>query len=290
MLTDSLTLEAVAVDNAIQQARLEAAAVRRLSALGAAAAARLDAGGAISALTGSRAAITEALGDFEPMMAVALLAAHLAGWKTAQEAAAWKESMLLFGTPDMNIAKQALRGKLAPSPQAMRRLRTEYGASAARTLRQLGKTAQQGFGRAVRRAVAAGEPSEQAAQDYAEGLDEAGEAAPHVLETVFRTHMNMAYSAGKWGAAFAPNSGVWGWTYLTMRDDRVRWEHRSLDGVRLTKEDPLWGRIFPPNGWNCRCWVVEVWETGSAKRRRIVRPRHIDVAPEWQFNPGAFFS
>ncbi len=46
--------------------------------------------------------------------------------------------------------------------------------------------------------------------------------------------------------------------YRTAKDDRVRPEHADLDGVTLPADDPFWAEFYPPNGWNCRCTVVQV--------------------------------
>lgn len=46
------------------------------------------------------------------------------------------------------------------------------------------------------------------------------------------------------------------WEYTTARDERVREAHRLLDGVTLPWNDPRWKKIYPPNGWRCRCIVV----------------------------------
>lgn len=45
------------------------------------------------------------------------------------------------------------------------------------------------------------------------------------------------------------------WQYVTAGDDRVREEHRKLNGVILEVKDPRWDKIYPPNGWKCRCRV-----------------------------------
>lgn len=45
------------------------------------------------------------------------------------------------------------------------------------------------------------------------------------------------------------------WEYLTVADGRVREEHRKLHGVILPAVDRIWDKIYPPNGWNCRCRV-----------------------------------
>lgn len=46
------------------------------------------------------------------------------------------------------------------------------------------------------------------------------------------------------------------WEYHTAGDDKVRPEHALLDGIILPANDPRWDKIFPPNGWKCRCYVV----------------------------------
>ena len=48
------------------------------------------------------------------------------------------------------------------------------------------------------------------------------------------------------------------WKYVTAGDDRVREEHRALDGVVLPVTSRYWDKIFPPNGWKCRCHVSPV--------------------------------
>ena len=46
------------------------------------------------------------------------------------------------------------------------------------------------------------------------------------------------------------------WEYKTVYDGKVREEHLKLHGVILPESDPRWNKIYPPNGWRCRCWVV----------------------------------
>ena len=46
------------------------------------------------------------------------------------------------------------------------------------------------------------------------------------------------------------------WEYRTMDDDKVREEHKKLHGIILPANDPRWNKIYPPNGWKCRCYVV----------------------------------
>jgi len=44
--------------------------------------------------------------------------------------------------------------------------------------------------------------------------------------------------------------------YRTQQDSAVRDEHAILHGLRLPVDDPFWSKFWPPNGWNCRCFVV----------------------------------
>ena len=46
------------------------------------------------------------------------------------------------------------------------------------------------------------------------------------------------------------------WEYKTVGDNKVRHEHQILNGLILPANDPRWMKIFPPNGWNCRCYIV----------------------------------
>ena len=41
-------------------------------------------------------------------------------------------------------------------------------------------------------------------------------------------------------------------------DARVRRTHQKLHGITLPITSKFWDKYFPPNGWNCRCTVVQV--------------------------------
>lgn len=65
------------------------------------------------------------------------------------------------------------------------------------------------------------------------------------------------------------------WEYKTIGDDKVREEHVRLDGIILPANDPRWRKIWPPNGWKCRCYIVprlkhEVTNEKIEESRRIV--------------------
>jgi len=46
------------------------------------------------------------------------------------------------------------------------------------------------------------------------------------------------------------------WMYKTVGDMKVREAHVELNGLILPANHPAWKKLFPPNGWRCRCYVV----------------------------------
>lgn len=46
------------------------------------------------------------------------------------------------------------------------------------------------------------------------------------------------------------------WFYRTAGDELVRNSHRLLEDLVLAHDDPAWEKLFPPNGWRCRCYIV----------------------------------
>lgn len=51
--------------------------------------------------------------------------------------------------------------------------------------------------------------------------------------------------------------------YRTVGDSRVRPEHAALNGVVKPIDDPFWKTYYPPNGWRCRCTVMNTAEKVS---------------------------
>ena len=66
-----------------------------------------------------------------------------------------------------------------------------------------------------------------------------------------------AQMAAKW-ENFMKDGDRYNLQYRTAGDDKVRPEHAALDRVTLPITDTFWEEYYPPNGWNCRCTVVQV--------------------------------
>lgn len=73
--------------------------------------------------------------------------------------------------------------------------------------------------------------------------------------TEYDTAYNSALSTSRYRQMLKLKDGAPYWEYVTARDERVRESHRGLDGVILRYDDERWQKIYPPNGWRCRCVV-----------------------------------
>lgn len=49
--------------------------------------------------------------------------------------------------------------------------------------------------------------------------------------------------------------------YQTVGDEQVRHSHAILDGKIIPIADDFWNTYYPPNGWGCRCDVIQLDET-----------------------------
>lgn len=80
------------------------------------------------------------------------------------------------------------------------------------------------------------------------------------LETVFRTNVQTAYGAGRFQQLTEPAViALRPWVqYRTAGDNRVRENHRALDGVIFDASSSEWHAIAPPCGFNCRCSFVSL--------------------------------
>ena len=100
-----------------------------------------------------------------------------------------------------------------------------------------------------------------------------------------------ATMAAKW-EQFAEDGDRYYLQYRTAHDDKVRPEHAALDGVTLPMSDPFWETYYPPNGWNCRCSVVQVRKqkyTATDHSEAMSRGEEAlsgDKLGMFRFNPG----
>lgn len=82
--------------------------------------------------------------------------------------------------------------------------------------------------------------------------------SPWRLETIFRTNMQAAYAAGHWQEIAAQADLAPFLMYDAVDDFRTREAHRAWDRKVLPVSSAWWKTHYPPNGWNCRCGVIQL--------------------------------
>lgn len=81
------------------------------------------------------------------------------------------------------------------------------------------------------------------------------------LDTIFRTNMQTAYAAGQWQKIWEQSEIAPYLMYDAIDDLRTRAAHREWDKTILPFSSPWWKTHYPPNGWNCRCGVIQLDES-----------------------------
>jgi len=111
------------------------------------------------------------------------------------------------------------------------------------------------------------------------------------LRSEYNFVASSAQMASKW-ERFMADGDRYNLQYRTQKDDKVRPEHAALDGVTLPPSDSFWEEFYPPNGWNCRCTVVQVRKSKYTETPHDEAMRLGDDALQrdtkgiFRFNPG----
>jgi SPP1 gp7 family putative phage head morphogenesis protein len=106
----------------------------------------------------------------------------------------------------------------------------------------------------------------------------------HWLRTEMTQAHNTAEAASKW-QQFEAEKDVFPYLrYDTAGDQRVRESHKLLDGIIKPVDDPFWDTHAAPNGWNCRCELLQESEAVPTADEDITLPD--DIPESMQFNPG----
>jgi len=113
--------------------------------------------------------------------------------------------------------------------------------------------------RALDSAIENGDDFDDFKRDVGERLADAwGNERPGALETVFRTNVLGAYSAGRYAIYSAPAAKE-ARPYLrfdAIHDDRTDDDCEACDDTVLPQDDPWWARNTPPLHFQCRCQVT----------------------------------
>ena len=207
------------------------------------------------------------------------------------------------------LAKQAYEGKIDPRDLNADLIRQTY--------QELGTGAAKGYGKGFQVIGDDGKPNDavirmrrnlfrfSGAKSYAqlvelnEKLEKDGKVRPwdeflaealalnerynvNHLQAEYQTAKQAGYHAANWEVYVRDQERFPNLKYKTQGDDRVRDEHRQLDGIIAPIDSTFWARYYPPNGWRCRCYVVQ----SAEKPSKDIPDEVPEVKQEFRLNVG----
>lgn len=95
------------------------------------------------------------------------------------------------------------------------------------------------------------------------------------LRTIFDTNMRTAHAAGHWAAIQRTKRAFPYLQYIQIDRPTKRHDHTRFHDKIWRVDDPIWLRIYPPNGFFCGCHVIQRTEGWMTRNKR-----EVDPAPE----------
>jgi hypothetical protein len=128
---------------------------------------------------------------------------------------------------------------------------------------------------------------------------------------IYEANLRTAYQAGRWKQMRDPDvlrlRPYWRYIHGDLRTPKTpRPDHVALHGLVLLATDPIWRKIYPPNGWFCTCGVQNLSQRELEKLGKTgpdatpvlgtgeevmpdgtVMPTTNGIDPGWDHAPGA---
>ncbi|ANT39906.1 Phage (Mu-like) virion morphogenesis protein [Rhodovulum sp. P5] len=96
--------------------------------------------------------------------------------------------------------------------------------------------------------------------------------SPRRLRTIYDTNMRTAHAAGHWARIQRTKQAFPYLHYIQVERPSKREEHARFHDHIWRVDDPIWRRIYPPNGWYCGCHVIQRTEGWMRRNGRSVSP------------------
>lgn len=106
------------------------------------------------------------------------------------------------------------------------------------------------------------------------------------LETIFRTNLQSAYQVGRYQQMMEVADMRPYWQYHAIMDSVTRPTHAAQNGKIVKANDPYWDEWYPPNGFNCRCYVTTLSERQVAGKTISTRKPREKADEGWRYNVG----
>lgn len=92
------------------------------------------------------------------------------------------------------------------------------------------------------------------------------------LRTIFDTNMRTAHAAGHWARIQRTKRAFPYLEYVQIERPTKRHDHARFHGKIWHVDDPVWQRIYPPNGYFCGCTVRQLTEGQMKREGKTVSP------------------
>ncbi len=131
-----------------------------------------------------------------------------------------------------------------------------------------------------------------------------GRSTPSRIKIIFDTNMRTARAAGQWKRIDRTKATLPFLQYALGPSVKHRPEHVGWAGTILPVDDLFWNTHMPPNGWGCKCHVIQMGDAeaqrlgGKTKRPSVrtvpyrnpstgkVERVQVGIDPGWNYNPG----
>jgi SPP1 gp7 family putative phage head morphogenesis protein len=146
---------------------------------------------------------------------------------------------------------------------------------------------------AVSKAIAEGTTQAEFNKDFAASIEsqwEPKQSRAWRARVVYETNLRTSYAAGRYKQLTDMKDTHPYWQYKHGGSRSPRQEHLALDGVVVRADDPWWDTHYPPNGWNCTCYVRALSYDDVRRMGLSVTesPKPMDGLDEhWAYAPGA---
>lgn len=105
----------------------------------------------------------------------------------------------------------------------------------------------------------------------------------HRLRVIFDTNMRTSMAAGRWARLWRNRDAFPYLAYHQIDRPTRRLNHKRFDGGVWRIDDPIWERIYPPNGWFCGCSVEPITQ-GQIDRGSFTLSPPLDLDEVEWFN------
>jgi uncharacterized protein with gpF-like domain len=131
-----------------------------------------------------------------------------------------------------------------------------------------------------------------------------GRQSPSRLNLVYDANMRTSRATGQWQRIQRTKKLIPYLLYQLGPSERHREEHVGWAGTLLPIDDPWWDSHYPPNGYNCKCHVIQLTKSRADNLGGVTKRPALDLVdwtdkktgkihkipngidPGWDYNPG----